>query len=127
MALLPTGTDFAAWACTVGYYEVLSYRQRRKSRHEECFGQEFFDAVAEQVAEMSDVQSRRQTALNRCLGKLDKASREFVLRCYTAGVHVKQVAPEIGRSVAGTYQKLWRVRKNLHKCIESELRKEDLP
>jgi len=120
------GTDFAAWACTVGYYEVLSFRNARAGEREQ-FGEAFVQAVAAQAAEVADTQDARRRALSVCLEKLDAATRAFVLRSYTAGVQIKDVAAEIGRSVTATYQYLWRTRKRLHDCVEQELRKEDQP
>ena len=120
------GTDFAAWACTVGHYEVLSFRHARAGQREQ-FGEAFVEAVAAEVAEVAHTQDSRRRALSTCLAKLDEATRAFVLRSYTAGVQIKDVAAEIGRSVAATYQLLWRTRKQLHDCIEQELRKEDQP
>ena len=120
------GTDFAAWACTVGYYEVLSFRHRQSDQREQ-FGEAFVEAVAAEAAKVSCTQDARRRALSICLAKLDEATRAFVLRSYTAGVQIKDVAKEIGRSVTATYQFLWRTRKRLHDCVEQELRKEDSP
>lgn len=113
------GTDFAAWARTVGYYEVLSFRQKRRSARE--MNTAFLDAVAEQAALTPPNQSRRRIALDACLSKLDTGCREFVLRCYTTGTQIAEVASEMGRPATAVYQKLWRLRKQLHQCVDREL------
>ena len=120
------GTNFTAWATTVAHYEVQTYRHRSQTWRER-FSQNFVEAVAAEMQDMAAQQDPRRAALGQCLSGLDEKSRVFVLRCYEAGVRIQDVAEEIGRTAAATYQRLWRIRRSLHECVERKIRAEKRP
>jgi DNA-directed RNA polymerase specialized sigma24 family protein len=59
-----------------------------------------------------------------CLQKLSAPDRDLVMRCYDSATPMKQVADSIGRTMAATYQLLWRIRTKLFRCVERQLRRE---
>lgn len=118
------GTDFRAWACTVAYYQVLDFRNRR--RPAECqLSAEFFELLAEEIVASANDLSARQRALEKCLDQLKPSERDVVLRFYDGVSAIDAIAASVGRSSAGTYQWMWRIRTKLHRCVENRLRLEE--
>lgn len=114
------GTDFAAWACQIAYWEVRRARQKY-ARAKVVFDQEVVDAVAQTAAAMIDEVSERHEALGRCLKKLHPRDRELVLTRYEPGCGVEQAAQRSGRSLQAAYKALGRIRKMLLDCVSNQL------
>jgi RNA polymerase sigma-70 factor, ECF subfamily len=120
------GTNFAAWASKVAYYEVLSFRKRQaRSRLR------FSDALVEQLALSAArnlVEDNLSTeAFDSCIAKLNEQDRELMRLRYEPGARVEDVARQVGRSTKAVYNALGRIRGWLLECIErtvSERRKE---
>lgn len=107
---------FVAWACKIAYYEVLGWR-RDRSRDRLRFDDAFVATLAEAAAERSvDFDDRRRT-LRRCMGKLSEDQRSMLLRRYTPGESVQQIAESVGRPVASVSQALYRIRRVLVECV----------
>ena len=114
------GTDFAAWACQIAYWEVRRARQKF-ARAKVVFDQEIVDALAQTASAMIDEVSERHEALGRCLKKLHPRDREFVLTRYEPGCGVEQAAQRSGRSIEAAYKALGRIRKMLLDCVSHQL------
>lgn len=114
------GTDFAAWACTVAYYQVQTFR-KRKGRQRVRFSQEFVDAVAAEAASAQREADARKVALAGCMKKMKQASRQILELCYTRGMTIREAAEHLGRTADSTYKALSRIRVALHDCIERKL------
>jgi RNA polymerase sigma-70 factor, ECF subfamily len=109
--------SFRAWACTLAYYQVLTYRktvQRDRSR----FSQSFLDAVVRQFTDESFSDDMRADALRSCLDKLRADHRQILDLTYRDELSVEQVARQSHRTIEGTYKTLMRVRKLLRSCVE---------
>src|SRR5258706_7532681 len=61
--------DFAAWACTVAYYQVLTYR-KQLSRDRARFSDEFVELVSRETERMGREMDGRHLAMEGCLKKL---------------------------------------------------------
>jgi RNA polymerase sigma-70 factor (ECF subfamily) len=118
--------DFGAWARTIAYYQVLTYRQRL-SRRRRLLSDRSLDAVAEEVASMDEELEAAQHALADCFEKLPEAKREMLLKYYSGLSTTRQLAEEAGRSFDATRQAILRARLSLRVCIEKALHKEDGP
>ncbi len=114
------GTDFAAWACQIAYWEVRRARQKY-ARAKVLFDQDVVDAVAETAATMLDEVSERHEALAHCLQKLHPRDRELVLVRYEPGSGVEEAARRSGRSLDAAYKALGRLRKLLLDCVSNQL------
>ncbi len=117
------GTDFAAWASTVAYYQVLTFR-KRASRQKVHVSQAFVEAVAGEFSAQQRRIGRREAALVDCLEGLNESARRLVELCYERGAAVCDVAGQLGRSVEATYKALSRVRQALHQCVDQKLASE---
>ena len=114
------GTDFAAWACQIAYWEVRRARQKF-ARAKVVFDQDVVDAVAQTAVAMIDEMSARHEALAGCLKKLHPRDREFVLTRYEPGCGVEEAARRSGRSIEAAYKALGRIRKVLLDCVSLRL------
>ena len=114
------GTDFAAWACQIAYWEVRRARQKF-ARSKVVFDQDVVDALAQTASAMIDEVSERHEALAGCLKKLHPRDREFVLARYEPGCGVEQAAQRSGRSIEAAYKALGRIRKMLLDCVSNQL------
>lgn len=109
--------DFGAWACTVAYYEVLTFRTRA-SRARLLFSQAALERVAAVAISVVAESDARMHLLRTCVEKLSRWQRELLLRCCVAGESVKAVATELDRKVDSTRKAILRIRHQLYRCIE---------
>jgi RNA polymerase sigma-70 factor (ECF subfamily) len=114
------GTDFAAWACQIAYWEVRRARQKF-ARSKVLFNQDVVDSIAQTAAEMIPEMSARHQALAHCLQKLPARDRELVLTRYEPGCGVELAAQRSGRSLEAAYKALGRIRKLLFDCVSHQL------
>ena len=115
------GTSFEAWARTIAYYQVLTYREK-ESRQRLRFGSELLDQISEEYDAGVEYFERRQAALLACLEAVSQGVRRLLQLVYAQGLSVKQAAQQLNRSIEGTYKALSRARQGLHDCIERKLR-----
>lgn len=120
------GTNFAAWACGVAYYQVLKYRKERV-REITLLDEEMLGQVAEAQAELADVLEDRRAALLECLQKLPPADRALVTNRYGGNASGKELAETLRRPVNSIYQSLSRIRQVLWDCIDRTLRSGQTP
>jgi RNA polymerase sigma-70 factor (ECF subfamily) len=120
------GTDFIRWACAIARFEALKARARR-SREAKLLSDTFVENLASEAERTIDLLEARREALQRCLGKLDDAARDLVLRRYADGGRTRTVAAVLGRSVQGTRKALHRIRNVLAECVRRSLAQEENP
>ncbi len=118
--------DFGAWARTIAYYQVLTYREKR-SRHRELVSTEFLEAIAEEIAEASRELDDGQQALDDCFEKLPKAKQELLLQYYSGEQTTREIAAATGQSFDATRQAILRTRLTLSDCVEKALHEEGRP
>lgn len=122
-ARFDTNTSFAAWACTIARYEALAYL-RDRSREPLVFSPALTDLIAAEGGAETDALEHERRALDHCLAKLGAPERELLLVSYRPGARFHEVATRSGRSVAGYYKTLQRLRARLHECIRFHLKQE---
>jgi RNA polymerase sigma-70 factor (ECF subfamily) len=114
------GTNFAAWASKIAYYQVL--KCRRQQARSRCF---FSDALVEQLAltsaRHSEWRSSEGEAFERCFDNLPEHDRELVRLRYEPGATVQSIARKVGRSTAAVYKALGRIRTRLLECMHLSL------
>jgi RNA polymerase sigma-70 factor (ECF subfamily) len=111
------GKDFGAWACTIAYYEVLTFRTRA-SRSRLLFSQAALDRVSKEAVNAATESDSRMHLLRHCIEKLTRWQRELLLRCCVAGESVKAVAVELDRKVDSTRKAILRIRQELYRCVQ---------
>jgi RNA polymerase sigma-70 factor, ECF subfamily len=117
------GEDFRAWAFGVARFEVLAWlRDRSRSRLV------LDGAVVEQIAAETAVAEphlqRQREALEKCIERVAPAERRLLIDAYRPESRIQDVAAGSGRSQAGFYQWLHRMRRSLLDCIRARMAEE---
>lgn len=114
-----TQKDFGAWARSIAYYQVLTFR-KQSGRRASMLSAEALEKLSIEADRVGDL-SPRQVALAECLGRLSTAQQELLARCYGSDESLQQLAHGLGRSFNAVRQTLFRLRKTLYRCVEQRL------
>ncbi len=115
------GTNFKAWAFSIGRYEVLNYRKRQSRDAKLMFSEDLAQTIADELAQApGDIQDRHE-ALQACLQMLRPQDRRLLLHRYSSSTSLADYAAEYQRSVGGLKVTLHRLRTALLRCIEGRL------
>lgn len=114
------GTNFVAWAFQIANYEVLRFRQRRRSSRV-TFSDDLNSAIARDVDEHQDELEDRRAALRECIKSLRPQDRELIDSRYMPGRNAKELAAELGRPANSVYQSFSRIRKWLFDCVNRRI------
>lgn len=114
------GSDFAAWAFRVAYFEVLAFQKRRRSdRH--VFSDELLAEMAESAAAATEHVNEKAAALDHCLEKLPQSDRPLIALRYRSGLPVQDIAKRRGKTPNAISLALLRIRAALADCVERTL------
>jgi RNA polymerase sigma-70 factor, ECF subfamily len=116
--------DFGAWARTIAYYQVLTYR-KATNRERLQFDSELLDVLADRAAARWDQLAARQNYLMDCLPQLSEFKQQVIRLCYRFEMTAKAIAEQLGRKVAVVEKTLVRSRLALRECIETAMRREE--
>lgn len=119
------GADFKAWAFGVARFEVLSWL-RDRGRDRLVLDEEVITKIAEETTADEPRLERQREALEHCMKKVPGEQRELLMQAYQPDSRIQEVAQGSGRSVAGFYQWLHRMRKMLLECIQRALTQEEV-
>lgn len=114
------GSDFSAWAATIAYYEVLTFR-KKLHRDKLHFDEELIEQLAQEAAADTGQMDSILRALRQCFEKLSEADRELVQMQYADDLRPRQIAARVGRSAGAVAQAMHRIRTGLMKCIDENL------
>lgn len=117
------GADFRSWAFGIAHYEVLGW-MRDKGRDRLVLDEEVVQKLAQETADDEPRLARQRDALECCMGKMSATERDLILEAYQPEARIQTVATRSGRTVAGFYQWLHRIRRLLLDCIRRELSRE---
>jgi RNA polymerase sigma-70 factor, ECF subfamily len=118
------GSDFSAWACTVARYMVRTH-VRQIERKPLLLSGDLADTLTAEIVAVHEQDDRRLAILSECARKLGADALDLLRRCYVEKGKIKDVAAELGRSLAGTYQALSRIRRELFDCVQDRLHREE--
>lgn len=114
------GTDFAAWARTIAWYEVLRFRERTQRTRQQA-SRAFLEMVAAKVPTVVDGKDDRAVVLAKCVEELGSFHRELVRLYYTVGQKIKEIASSFHSTPDATYKALQRARIELRECVNRKL------
>lgn len=118
-----SGTDFAAWASTIAFYEARNF-QRLNSRSRLVFSDDLLKTLAhERLQDVAHIESRHN-ALNACLRELDEPSRRLLEAAYLEEGSVVKLAEKLERAPQTLYNKLNSLRRLLSHCVERRISEE---
>jgi RNA polymerase sigma-70 factor (ECF subfamily) len=117
------GGDFRAWAFGVARFEVLAWL-RDKGRDRLVLAEDVVELIAEESAHEEPRLAMQRAALEDCIEKVAPDQRELLMQAYQPDSRIQDVAGASGRTVAGFYQWLHRMRRLLLDCVKRQLTKE---
>lgn len=109
--------DFGAWACTIAYYEVLTFRTR-SNRSCVRLSPLAIERVSKEAAAAAVESDSRMRLLRTCIDKLTQWQRELLFRCCMYGESTKSVAAELNRKADSVRKAVLRIRQDLYRCVE---------
>lgn len=117
--------NFRAWAFGVARYEVLAWR-RDSARDRLVLDEDVVVKLAEETADEAEEHrlASQRVALEKCLAKVAPEQRDLLMGAYDSDNRIQDIAADSGRSVAGFYQWLHRMRRQLHDCVRRQLHEE---
>ena len=114
------GRPFRHWAMGIARLEILKWRQSL-GRSREVLSAQVVDALAETASEHAGEADERLRHLRDCLDALAGKTRQLVQLRFGRLLAIRQVAEQLGKSVAAVEMALVRARRGLRTCIESKL------
>lgn len=118
--------NFRAWAFGIARYKALSWLRDRGRRRLVLDSDVVEMIAAESIAEDGQLEQQR-LAFRACFAKLPSEQRSLIADAYRPDVKMQDVAASSGRSAAGFYQWLYRVRQMLLQCVQRQIASEANP
>ena len=115
------GTDFAKWACSVAYLEVMNFQRSRRGRSA-LFSPAFLEQfTAWESAEPGGEDDSRNHALRGCLERLADSDRQLLDQRYANDQPLAKIAQHLGRTPQSISNSLGRIRAALLECVRRKL------
>ena len=111
---------FLAWARTVAYYAVMTWR-KRQARSRLVFSDETVALMAEVLACDTDRVDERLVLLETCKKRLPQGMRELIDSYYGQGERLAAIGVRLGRTEGSLANALYHIRGLLKKCVEEHL------
>lgn len=121
-----TDADFLRWAREIARRRILKH-YRTNSRLG-ILDPKTLESLAEAAAwvDAEEGENRRREALLKCVEKLPEETRALLLRRYAnPPVSINELARLFNRAVSYIAPLMYRVRQQLHSCVERRLAAED--
>jgi RNA polymerase sigma-70 factor (ECF subfamily) len=109
----------------VARFEVLAWL-RDRGRDRLVLDEEVITKIAEETTAEEPRLQRQREALEHCMKKVPADQRDLLMQAYQPESRIQNVAQDSGRTVAGFYQWLHRMRKLLLDCIRRALTQEEV-
>lgn len=111
---------FQAWARTVAYYEVMTWR-KRQVRSRLVFSDETVERLAESLSNAPDPVDQKLSFLDVCKKKLPALMRELLESYYGREECLSDIASRMRRTEGSVANSLYYIRKLLKGCVEDKL------
>ena len=114
------GTNFVAWACTIGRFKVLEARRRLNDPR--TLTDEAIEALAEDAPEPLFFEEQI-SAIRNCLDRLAPRAKQIVWLRYHGGLSCEDVGRQVGWGAAAVRVALAKARTALRTCVQFQLKK----
>ncbi len=118
------GSNFAAWLFSIARFQLkteLTRLRRVADYHARLAPDLLQKELDRRNSEPPELQQRRLDQLSKCLKLLGESSRRFIIWRYDEEISLEEMANRSGRSVAAVKKQLWKLRRKLHDCIETNM------
>jgi len=116
--------DFGAWARTIAYYQVLTWRRKQQGASL-LFNEQLLESIAERANKQTVTTEARAKALRDCLKKLRAPNRQLIQAYYAGSETMKSLAERLGYTFDSFRNRIQRTRLALADCVRNRLREED--
>lgn len=119
-----SGTNVAAWLFTIARFHLKTEvsRLRRVADYHVRYAPDLLQHELERrSSEPPELQEIRLEHLQTCLGRLSEHLRRFITWRYAEEIPLEEMAARSGRSVAAVKKQLWKLRRELHACVEARM------
>jgi RNA polymerase sigma-70 factor, ECF subfamily len=120
------GSDFAAWACSIAYYQVQAFR-RDQQRDLLLFDDEIVAKLAVSAERHAVYSDAEWEVFRECEKKLKPVQRELLRARYGLSgpdSTIEQLARERNESSASIVSALYRIRATLRECVRLAISRE---
>ncbi|MFN3152933.1 sigma-70 family RNA polymerase sigma factor [Bremerella sp.] len=118
--------DFRSWAFGFARYKVLSWL-RDHGRRRLVLDSDVVAMIADESLEEDSLLEQQRHAFRSCFKKLPGNQQMLMANAYRQDMKIQEVAATSGRSTAGFYQWLYRMRQMLLECVQRQLASEANP
>ena len=115
------GTNFAAWAHRVAYWQTRAYLKKVKRAGLTAFDPEIMELLSVSAEESLNGFDERHSALRVCIERLPTGDAAILQAHYQRNEPAAVIAGRLGRSRDAIKQVLMRIRRRLRGCIERRL------
>ncbi len=116
------GTNFRAWVFAIAKNAVLAHLRKAKRDRSPGVNEKLTNLIAETwyQREAGDL-SKKEIALQHCLGKLDQSERAIIEARYSKDDNLNTLAATTARPASTLRVALFRIRERLRRCISSRI------
>ena len=111
--------SFSAWAHKFAYFQCLAFRKKHQ-RNKLSFDSALMNALAEEAKPVDEVAEKNLPLLSICLDRLQPKSRSIISDYYYESLSIQEIATDRNLKTNHVAQILFRARKALFECIQSE-------
>jgi len=119
------GTNFARWACTIAFYVAKNHYRRRRKERGHGLTDEALARISRVQTATTELLELRRERLRECLTLLSGPDRKFLTECYAIGKRPIDHAKATHQPASTVYTRLERLRRQLHRCIDKHLGRND--
>ncbi|MBI1246685.1 sigma-70 family RNA polymerase sigma factor [bacterium] len=118
--------NFRSWAFGIARYKVLSWL-RDKGRRRMVLDADVIELIAEESEREDPYLEMQRKAFDSCFDKIPAEHQQLMTAAYQPNVTIQELAATSGRTKAGFYQWLYRMRQMLLECIQRTIASEANP
>ncbi len=118
------GTNFHAWATSIAYLEVLKHRASKR-RESPGLSEATLEMLSAEAVEQATLLERRNAALPGCMEQLPPGDLSLVTDHYFRGLSWEKIAEALGRSSSSVRHSICRIRRELKRCIDAVVGREE--
>jgi RNA polymerase sigma-70 factor, ECF subfamily len=118
------GTNFGAWLFTIARFQLMTEatRLRRIADYHARYAPDLLQRELERrSSEPPESCQARLAHLKTCLSALPEHLRRFVTWRYEEEIPLAEMSARSGRSVPAVKKLLWKLRRQLHDCVERRM------
>ncbi|QDT65413.1 RNA polymerase sigma factor [Calycomorphotria hydatis] len=114
--------SFRGWACTIAANEARAFLKKGSQRTAIRFSPEALANLRKVEVGANELFEMREEKLSECIAELRVGDQQLIWQCYGNDVKTVELAKRKSCPTSTIYNRLARLRKKLHECINRKLR-----